>query len=130
MPIIKLNKSADFTIKKSKFLSFAFLVKSEAEISKILADIKKEHPKARHIVYAYRLQENNQLKERFHNDREPSQSAGLPLYNLLKNQDIVNCLVVVVRYYGGIKLGVGGLVRAYTTSAKLVLENNLALDGN
>ena len=121
MSQILANKTGQLTVKKSKFLSFAFLVKSEAEISEILADIKKQHPKAKHIVYAYRLQEDNQLKERFHNDREPSQSAGLPLYNLLKNQDIINCLVVVVRYYGGIKLGVGGLVRAYTSCAKLVL---------
>lgn len=128
--LIKANQHNDLLVKKSKFLSFVFLVKSEAEVADILAYLKKQHPKAKHIVYSYRLLEKGQLKERLHNDREPSSSAGLPLYNLLKSQDIINCLLVVVRYFGGIKLGVGGLVRAYTASAKLVLQDNLTNDGN
>jgi uncharacterized YigZ family protein len=125
MQTIKVNQDFTLTIKKSKFLAFAFKVNSEAEANLFLANLKKEHGKARHIVYAYRILEAGQIKERVHNDGEPSKSAGWPIYNLLKMQDIVGCLLVVVRYYGGIKLGVGGLVRAYTESAQAVIKYNL-----
>ncbi len=125
MPTIKVNQDFSLTIKKSKFLAYAFKVSSEAEVLQFLVNLKKEHNKARHIVYAYRILESGQIKERVHNDGEPSKSAGWPIYNLLKMQDIVDCLIVVVRYYGGIKLGVGGLVRAYTEAAQTVIKDNL-----
>ena len=125
MQTIKVNQDFSLTIKKSKFLAFAFQINNEAEVTQFLANLKKEHSKARHIVYAYRILEAGQIKERVYNDGEPSKSAGWPIYNLLKMQDIVGCLLVVVRYYGGIKLGVGGLVRAYTESAQAVIKDNL-----
>lgn len=123
MQAIKINQEFILTIKKSKFLAFSFQVNSEAEANEFLAGLKKQHNKARHIVYAYRVLVSGQVKEKVHNDGEPSKSAAWPLYNLLKKQEIVNCLLVVVRYYGGIKLGVGGLVRAYTAAGQSVLIN-------
>jgi len=125
MQAIKENQDFSLTIKKSKFLAYVSKVNTEAEVSQFLADLKAEHPKAKHIVYAYRLLEAGQIKERVHNDGEPNKSAAWPIYNLLKMQDIVGCLIVVVRYYGGVKLGVGGLVRAYTEAGQAVLKNNL-----
>lgn len=125
MQTININQEFTLAIKKSKFLAFAFKVNNEAEVAQSLANLKKEHSKARHIVYAYRILDAGQIKERVHNDGEPNKSAGWPIYNLLKMQDIVGCLIVVVRYYGGIKLGVGGLVRAYTESAQAVIKDNL-----
>lgn len=99
-------------IKKSKFLGFFYDVNSSEEVSKILTELKKEHKKARHIAWAYVL--SSPLTEKFSDDGEPSGTAGRPILNVLQKQNKKNCLVAVVRYFGGIKLGAGGLVRAYT----------------
>lgn len=110
-------------VKKSKFLAFSFFVSREAEVKKCIANIKAEYSDARHFVWAYRLQEVGVLKEKYTEDKEPAGSAGSAILFLLKKKEVNNCLIVVVRYFGGVKLGVGGLARAYTASAKQALEN-------
>lgn len=107
--------------KDSKFLGYAYPVKNEEEIKQALESIKTEHPKATHHCYAYRLGLEGE-DYRANDDGEPSGSAGLPIYNQILSSDLTNVLVVVVRYYGGTKLGVGGLVKTYKESAKLTLE--------
>ena len=107
--------------KGSKFIGFAFPVNNEVELKKALDKIKSEHPKATHHCYAFRLGINGE-NYRANDDGEPNGSAGLPIYNQLLAHEITNTLVIVVRYYGGTKLGVAGLVKAYKESAKITLE--------
>lgn len=107
--------------KGSKFIGFAFPVADESELKQALEKIRTEHPKATHHCYAFRmgLQGENY---RANDDGEPSGSAGLPIFNQMLAHEITNTLVIVVRYYGGTKLGVSGLVKAYKESAKITLE--------
>lgn len=107
--------------KGSKFIGFAFPVDDEAELKKSLEKIREEHPKATHHCYAYRFGIKGE-NYRANDDGEPSGSAGLPIYNQLLAHEITNVLVIVVRYYGGTKLGVSGLVKTYKESAKITLE--------
>ena len=107
--------------KGSKFIGFAYPVNSETEIKERLNHLYEIHPKATHHCYAYRQGINGE-NYRANDDGEPSGSAGLPIYNQLLAHQITNVLVVVIRYYGGTKLGVGGLVKTYKESAKLTLE--------
>lgn len=107
--------------KGSKFIGFAFPVNNEGEIKTALEKIRAEHPKATHHCYAFRMGLNGE-NYRANDDGEPSGSAGLPIYNQLLANDITNVLVISVRYYGGTKLGVSGLVKAYKESAKMTLE--------
>ncbi|WP_333851716.1 IMPACT family protein [Epilithonimonas sp.] len=107
--------------KGSKFIGFAYPVNSESDIKESLNHLKSIHPKATHHCYAYRLGINGE-NYRANDDGEPSGSAGLPIYNQLLAHQITNILLVVIRYYGGTKLGVGGLVKTYKESAKYTLE--------
>ncbi|MCD9854930.1 YigZ family protein [Epilithonimonas sp. JDS] len=107
--------------KGSKFIGFAYPVNSESEVKSRLHHLQNFHPKATHHCYAYRLGIIGE-NYRANDDGEPSGSAGLPIYNQLLAHQITNVLVVVIRYYGGTKLGVGGLVKAYKESAKFTLE--------
>lgn len=107
--------------KGSKFIGFAFPVNNEAELKNALDKIRTEHPKATHHCYAFRMGLNGE-NYRANDDGEPSGSAGLPIYNQLLANEITNVLVISVRYYGGTKLGVSGLVKAYKESAKITLE--------
>ena len=107
-------------IKKSKFLAFAYSVGSEEEVDKILDNLRAEHRSANHVTYAYVL--FSPSVEKCSDDGEPSGTAGKPILENIKRKGLQNVLVVVVRYFGGIKLGAGGLVRAYSNSAKEVLE--------
>lgn len=107
--------------KGSKFIGFAYPVLSEMEVKNVLAKIQELHPKATHHCYAYRLGLNGE-NYRINDDGEPSGSAGLPIYNQLLAHDITNVLVISVRYFGGTKLGVGGLVKTYKESAKATLD--------
>lgn len=107
--------------KGSKFLGYAYPVNSEAEIKEKLDALWELHPKATHICYAFRLGLSGEIY-RANDDGEPSGSAGLPIYNQLLANEITHVLVAVVRYYGGTKLGVSGLVKTYKESAKLSLE--------
>jgi uncharacterized YigZ family protein len=109
--------------KGSKFYGYAFEVASEEAIKSALEEIKQLHPKARHICYAYRLGIENVL-ERANDAGEPSGSAGLPILNQIKSAGITNCLLVVVRYFGGTKLGIPGLIQAYKSTAAMAIEQN------
>lgn len=107
--------------KGSKFLGYAFPIQNELELKNALESIWEEHPKATHHCYAFRIGLNGE-NYRANDDGEPSGSAGLPIYNQLLANDLTNILLVVVRYYGGTKLGVSGLVKTYKESAKITLE--------
>ncbi|MBS1764913.1 MAG: YigZ family protein [Bacteroidetes bacterium] len=103
--------------KGSKFMAFAYSVKTEDEIKSILQQLKKEHPKANHHCYAYRLGVYKDVF-RFNDDREPSGSAGRPIYGVILAHDLTQILIVVVRYFGGTLLGVPGLIHAYKSAAE------------
>lgn len=107
--------------KGSKFLGYAYPVNNEEELKVCLDKIKNEHPKATHHCYAFRLGLNGE-NYRANDDGEPSGSAGLPIYNQLLANELTQILLIVVRYYGGTKLGVGGLVKTYKESAKITLD--------
>jgi uncharacterized YigZ family protein len=110
-----------FKEKNSKFFGFAFPVTSEIEVKTHLENLKAEHFSARHWCYAYQIG-TEAIKFRANDDGEPSNSAGMPIYGQIQSFEITNVLVVVVRYFGGVKLGVGGLISAYKTSAQLTLD--------
>lgn len=103
--------------KGSKFFGYAFPVASQDDIDDCLAAIKKRHAKARHWCYAWQLGVD-EVKYRFQDDGEPANSAGKPIYGQIQSFDLTNVLIVVVRYFGGVKLGVGGLIHAYREAAK------------
>ena len=105
-----------FTDRKSEFIGYALPVKSEAEATDFINSVKKKYPDARHWVYAYVLRENSAT--RFTDDREPQGTAGMPVLDSMRKRGITDTVVVVVRYFGGILLGTGGLVHAYTEAAK------------
>lgn len=107
--------------KGSKFIGFAFPVLSEDEAKIHIQELKKKHHAARHWCYAWQLGIKNK-QYRVNDDGEPSNTAGQPIYGQILAKDVTNILVVVVRYFGGTKLGVGGLMTAYKTAAKLVLD--------
>ena len=110
-----------FKEKNSKFFGYAFPVQSENEVKEILDQLKKQHYTARHWCYAYQIGTKTKIY-RANDDGEPNNSAGLPIYGQIQSFDVTNVLVVVVRYFGGVKLGVGGLVTAYKTGAQMALE--------
>lgn len=105
----------------SKFYGYAFPVTTQQDIKACINTLKKQHHTARHFCYAWQLGESYQ-KYRANDDGEPNNSAGMPIYGQLQAFNLTNTLVVSVRYFGGTKLGVGGLIQAYKTSAKLTLE--------
>jgi len=105
----------------SKFYGYAFPVTTEQDIKVCIENLKKHHHTARHFCYAWQLGESYQ-KYSANDDGEPNNSAGMPIYGQLQAFKLTNTLVVSVRYFGGTKLGVGGLIQAYKTSAKLTLE--------
>lgn len=108
--------------KGSKFIAFAFPVKNEDEIKQHLQKLKKEHPAARHHCYAYRLG-FDKLNFRANDDGEPSNTAGKPILGQIQSKDLTNVLTVVVRYFGGTLLGVGGLITAYKEAAKDAIQH-------
>lgn len=109
--------------KGSKFLAFAYPVESEAEIKDIISKIKKEYFDARHHCYAYRLRHDFSIW-RANDDGEPSSSAGRPILGQILSNELSDILIVVVRYFGGIKLGVPGLIRAYKTASADAIANS------
>lgn len=110
-----------FKEKASKFFAYSFPILSETDVEKAIAGLKSKHSKAGHFCYAWQMGENYE-HFRVNDDGEPSNSAGMPILGQLQNFEMTNTLVVVVRYFGGTKLGVGGLISAYKTSAKMALE--------
>lgn len=109
--------------KGSKFLAFAWPVTTEEEVKDRLEELKKRFHDARHYCYAWVIGPENPAW-RANDDGEPGNSAGVPILNQIRSFELVNVLVVVVRYFGGTKLGVGGLVQAYKTAARLALEQS------
>ncbi|WP_347343941.1 IMPACT family protein [Maribacter aestuarii] len=107
--------------RKSKFYGHAFPIESETDINPILETIRSQYPTANHLCYAWQLGVE-QKRYRVNDDGEPNNSAGMPIYGQLQSFDLTNVLVVVVRFFGGTKLGVGGLISAYKETAKLTLE--------
>ncbi len=112
-----------FRDKGSKFIGYAYPVKSETEIKEIISKLKSEHPKARHHCWAIRLTPDRSVFK-INDDGEPSGTAGRPILNTLLSADITNVLVVVVRYFGGTLLGVPGLINAYKNATQEALNNN------
>lgn len=121
--ITKPSAEVLFKDKNSKFFGYAFPVTSEEEIKELLEEIKKKHHSARHWCYAWQLGKSD-FHYRANDDGEPSNSAGMPIYGQIQSFDVTNILIVVVRYFGGVKLGVGGLINAYKTTAQMALEKS------
>ncbi len=116
-----MKKISDSLIieKKSKFYGFMYTLENENEVSVILNKLKSEHKKARHICYAYKIG----VIERKNEDKEPSNTAGLPILEVIKRNNLDNTLIVVVRYFGGTLLGRGLLTRTYSKCACLLIKN-------
>ncbi|MBQ2092919.1 MAG: YigZ family protein, partial [Clostridia bacterium] len=110
----------EFTEKRSRFIGYAKPVTTEAEATAFIEEIRKKHWDAKHNVYAYVLREGN--AQRYSDDGEPQGTAGVPTLDVLKKQGVTDCVVVVTRYFGGILLGGGGLVRAYSHAASIALQ--------
>ena len=117
MKTIKQIVSAEITVKKSKFIANIFKVNSEQEAKEIIEKINKKYYDARHNCYAYIVEENGNNIERFSDNGEPSGTAGAPMLDILKNKKLSNIIIIVTRYFGGILLGTGGLVKAYTDAS-------------
>ena len=111
-----------FKDKNSKFYGYAFHVTNEEQVKTHLEALKKEHYSARHWCYAYQIGTET-ISYRANDDGEPNNSAGMPIYGQIQSFEVTNIVIIVVRYFGGVKLGVGGLINAYRTGAKLALES-------
>ena len=117
-----LNRSSgEFTVQKSRFIGYACPCKSEEDALRFIREIREKHRDAKHHCYAYIIGKNSGIM-RYSDDGEPGGTAGMPIMDVLKNSNIVDGCVVVVRYFGGVLLGTGGLVRAYTQGCKAALE--------
>ena len=119
--IAKATEEILFKEKSSKFFGYAFPIQSEEEVKHIIEQLRKLHPHAVHYCYAYQIG-TEKISYRTNDDGEPSNTAGAPIYGQIQSFGLTNVLLVVVRIFGGIKLGVGGLISAYKTTAQLVLE--------
>lgn len=119
---IKENVQSDITVKKSKFICNLIKVSSQKEAEDVIKNIKKQYHDARHNCIAYRIIENNQIIEKSSDDGEPSGTAGAPMLNILQKNNLCNVVAIVTRYFGGILLGTGGLVRAYSDSLLQAIE--------
>ena len=127
MSSVRGESYAEYVIKKSKFIARAVHITTEEEAQAYLRDGKKQYWDARHNCYAYQLGGNSE-KQKSSDDGEPSGTAGKPILEVLKNKGLTNTLIVVTRYFGGIKLGTGGLIRAYGTAAVAALDNAIIED--
>lgn len=125
---IKENVQAEIVEKKSKFIANLFYIENIEEAEKIVKETRKKYFDARHNCIAYRVIEDGQIIERFSDDGEPSGTAGAPMLNILQKNGYVNVLIVVTRYFGGILLGTGGLVRAYSDSLTLAIEKSIKIE--
>lgn len=117
----------EVTIEKSTFIGYAKPVNTEDEAIEFIKEIKKKHKDARHNVWAYTIGMNMET-QRYSDDGEPQGTAGIPTLEVIKKEDLRNVAVVVTRYFGGIKLGAGGLVRAYTKGAKIGLDSSKIIE--
>lgn len=110
-----------FKEKNSKFFGYAFPIDSEDQVKPLMEPLRKRHFNAVHFCYAYQIG-TEKITFRANDDGEPSNSAGMPIYGQIQSQELTNVLIVVVRFFGGTKLGVGGLITAYKTTAQMALE--------
>ena len=122
MKTINENVEAEIVEKKSKFIANVFYVQSVEEAEEYINIIKKKHYDAKHHCFAYSIMTSDGIINRFSDDGEPSGTAGGPMLNIINKNDLINILVVVTRYFGGILLGTGGLVKAYSESTLKALE--------
>ncbi|EKT4509560.1 YigZ family protein [Flavobacterium psychrophilum] len=121
-----INKPATEVLykeKNSKFFGYTFPITSEEDVKRHIENLKKQHFSARHWCYAYQIG-TDKIQYRANDDGEPNNSAGMPIYGQIQSYNVTNILVVVVRYFGGIKLGVGGLITAYKTTAQMALDES------
>lgn len=124
MKTIKKDLSNEIIIQKSRFICECIKISSEIDVKKVLEKIKVKYKDATHYCYAYIISNT----KRFQDDGEPSGTAGKPILNVLESNELTNILCIVIRYFGGIKLGAGGLVRAYTKAVtETIHENNIKL---
>ncbi len=121
---IEKEEKSEIVEKKSKFIGTICPVQSEEEAENKIKEIKKKYYDARHNCFAYRVLKEENVIERSSDDGEPSGTAGAPMLNILKQKNICNVLVIVTRYFGGILLGTGGLVRAYSQATESAIENS------
>ena len=119
---VNKNNSAEIVEKKSKFIGNIFYIESEEEAEKIIKEIRKKYYDARHNCYAYKINKDN--ISRFSDDGEPSGTAGAPMLSIIDGKGLANVLVIVTRYFGGILLGTGGLVRAYSDCTSKVIDES------
>ncbi|WP_346882110.1 YigZ family protein [uncultured Algibacter sp.] len=118
--ITAVTDSVLFKDKNSKFFGYAFPVTNQDDVKNYLAHLKKEHHSARHWCYAYQLGTAD-IAYRVNDDGEPKNTAGMPIYGQIQSYELTNILIVVVRYFGGVKLGVSGLINAYRTATQMAL---------
>ena len=124
---IEKSAMAEFKERGSKFVAFAYPIETTDDFKKLLQNLNKEHPKAVHHCFAYRIgTDGNNFRSS--DDGEPSGTAGRPIHGQLLSKDLTNTLVVVIRYFGGTKLGVSGLINAYKTATKEALEASEILE--
>jgi uncharacterized YigZ family protein len=121
MNSIKEKTVNELVIKKSKFVALAYPINSDIEAKEVLKEVKKEHYNANHHTYAYVIGDTGRI-QKASDDGEPTRTAGFPILEVLHKNDLTNTIVIVVRYFGGIKLGAGGLIRAYSSSASEVIK--------
>lgn len=121
---IKENVSAEITVKKSKFICNLIKIETKEEAENTIKQIKKKYHDARHNCIAYRVIEDEKIIEKSSDDGEPSGTAGSPMLNILQKNNLCNILVIVTRYFGGILLGTGGLVRAYSDATIQAIESS------
>ena len=126
--LIPSNKAeSEFIEKKSRFISLVIPVNNAEEIKAIIKEIRKAHPQSRHVVWSYILGDSRSIYG-LSDDGEPHGTAGRPVLEVLKGSGMTDILILVIRYFGGVKLGTGGLVQAYTRSAQDVLEKIIPLE--
>lgn len=118
MKTIKKQTKTELIIKNSKFITLLYPATTEKEIHSHINNCKLTYPKANHYCYAYIMKDHKKSSD----DKEPSGSAGIPMLTTLEKEDMYNILAIVIRYFGGIKLGAGGLIRAYRKAVKLALK--------
>ncbi len=119
---VKKTSTHEIIIQKSRFIGFVYRVSTEKEVQSIIQKVKKQHHQANHHCYAFVIGEHNEI-QKANDDGEPGGTAGMPILNVLKNHDLKNTLVIVTRYFGGTKLGAGGLIRAYSKSTSLAIQS-------
>lgn len=123
MQVVLKTGFAEQTINKSRFIAMALQCATEREIGAALRAFAAQHQNAHHLAYAFRIKTEQGIVQRFSDAGEPSGTAGMPVLKLIEGRDLINICVAVIRYYGGINLGTGGLARAYGGTAKMALDS-------